>query len=352
MILDLLPRRYAEHLRTLPKPDDARIELATTVLRSAGEISAADLTAAIGGRRKEATAALNEIVARAEPEQLGRRRVPALDRRLAAGPAPSIEYRGKPLKGRFQPVSVVNPADTISAVLTMGEQSRFQAFDHSGLLARAAPFLGAMWLAIMAFPLPPEVETSPVLVAAVLLNALIVLGAVATPWNRLPHFAQIAPPLAYFLVIALLREADGGSASAYAVLVMLPVFWLALYGSLDQLAVSIVGVVAVFIVPVLVAGSPKYPPSEWTRALLWICVAPIVGFTVQALVRQLRDRAAENLKRAEELQVSQEESRKLVVSMAAVTEATRESPGRPTRRSRGRSSARRPARSPAPTSPS
>jgi hypothetical protein len=96
----------------------------------------------------------------------------------------------------------------------MGEQSRFQAFEHAGLLARSAPFLGAMWLAIMAFPLPPEVETSPVLVAAVVLNALIVLGAVAAPWDRLPHFAEIAPPMAYFLVIALLREADGGSASA------------------------------------------------------------------------------------------------------------------------------------------
>ena len=58
--------------------------------------------------------------------------------------------------------------------------------------------------------------------------------------------------------------------------------------------------------------------------MLWICVAPIVGFTVQSLVRQLRERAAENLRRAEELQVSQEETRKLVVSMAAVTEATRE----------------------------
>jgi winged helix DNA-binding protein len=63
VILDILPRRYAEHLRMLPKPDDARIELAATVLRSAGEISAADLTAAIGGRRKEATAALNELAA-------------------------------------------------------------------------------------------------------------------------------------------------------------------------------------------------------------------------------------------------------------------------------------------------
>jgi diguanylate cyclase (GGDEF)-like protein len=163
-----------------------------------------------------------------------------------------------------------------------------------------------------------------VLVAAVVLNALIILGAIAVPWRRLPHFAQIAPPFAYFIVIALLREADGGSVSAYAVLAMLPVFWLALYGSREQLAVSIVGVGAILVVPILIVGSPEYPPSELTRALLWVCVAPIVGFTVQSLVRQLRDRADENLKRAEELLVSQEETRKLVVSMAAVTEATRE----------------------------
>ena len=206
----------------------------------------------------------------------------------------------------------------------MDDQSRFQAFEHKGLLARAAPFLGAMWLAIMVYPLPPNGRASSVLVGAVVLNALILLGAIAVPWHRLPHFAQIMPPFAYFVVIALLREADGGSLSAYAVLAMLPVFWLALYGSREQLAVSIVGVAAVLVFPIVMVGAPKYPTSEWTRALLWICVAPIVGFTVQSLVRQLRDRADENLKRAEELLVSQEETRKLVVSMAAVTEATRE----------------------------
>jgi diguanylate cyclase (GGDEF)-like protein len=181
-----------------------------------------------------------------------------------------------------------------------------------------------MWLAIMIYPLPPHGEGSSALVAAAVLNAFILLAAIAIPWNRLPHFAQVVPPFAYFIVIALLREADGGSLSAYGILSLLPVFWLALYGSQRQLAFSIVGVAAVFLAPLLFVGAPEYPSSEWTRAMLWICVAPIVGFTVQSLVRQLRDRAAETLKRAEELQVSQEETRKLVVSMAAVTEATRE----------------------------
>jgi diguanylate cyclase (GGDEF)-like protein len=126
------------------------------------------------------------------------------------------------------------------------------------------------------------------------------------------------------LVVALLREADGGGSSAYGALLMLPIFWLALYGSPQQLAVGFAGLAAVFVVPILLVGAPEYPPSEWTRAMVWLCVAPIIGFTVQSLVREQRKRAEENLRRADELQVSQEETRKLVVSMAAVTEATRE----------------------------
>jgi diguanylate cyclase (GGDEF)-like protein len=206
----------------------------------------------------------------------------------------------------------------------MGDQSTFQAFDRQGLLRRAAPFLGAMSLAIMIYPLPPQGGDSRALLGAAVLNALIIIAAIALPWKRLPAFATIVPAFAYFVVIALLREADGGGQSSYGALAMLPVFWLALYGTRDQLAVSIAGVAAVFVTPLLLVGAPEYPPSEWTRAMLWICVAPIIGFTVQSLVGQLRRSAAENLRRADELQVSQEETRKLVVSMAAVTEATRE----------------------------
>src|SRR5688500_2094484 len=63
VVLDILPRRYGEYLRKLPEPDAARTELAATVLRSAREISAADLAAAIGGTRKEATVALDGVAA-------------------------------------------------------------------------------------------------------------------------------------------------------------------------------------------------------------------------------------------------------------------------------------------------
>jgi hypothetical protein len=61
VILDILPRRYGERLRTLPEQENARTDLAATVLRSAQEISAADLAAVIGGPRKDAAAALDRL---------------------------------------------------------------------------------------------------------------------------------------------------------------------------------------------------------------------------------------------------------------------------------------------------
>jgi Winged helix DNA-binding domain len=61
-MLDVLPRRYREHLRRLPKPDDARVHLAGCVLGGAGELSVADLTGAMGWRKAEATATLDSLV--------------------------------------------------------------------------------------------------------------------------------------------------------------------------------------------------------------------------------------------------------------------------------------------------
>jgi diguanylate cyclase (GGDEF)-like protein len=71
------------------------------------------------------------------------------------------------------------------------------------------------------------------------------------------------------------------------------VFWLALYGTRGQLAIGIAGLGAVFFVPLVLLGAPEYPSTEWRTAILWICVAPIVGYSVQALVAELRSRAKE-----------------------------------------------------------
>src|SRR6188508_2500904 len=138
----------------------------------------------------------------------------------------------------------MNTAASSSALEPVLDESSFQAFEREGLFARAAPFLGAMVLAILVYPLPPAGDDSSGLFTAAALSALILISALLVPWRLLPHFAQVVPPFAYFVVIALLREADGGASSAYSVLTMLPVFWLALYGTRRELAVSIAGVAA------------------------------------------------------------------------------------------------------------
>jgi hypothetical protein len=58
---DILARRYP--LGSLPRLDDARVELAAAVLRSAGELSAADLSRALGFARTESAAALERLAA-------------------------------------------------------------------------------------------------------------------------------------------------------------------------------------------------------------------------------------------------------------------------------------------------
>jgi hypothetical protein len=61
VVLDLLARRYEEHVRRLLQPEEARRQLAELVLRSAGEVSAADLAAVVGCTRKQAGAALDVL---------------------------------------------------------------------------------------------------------------------------------------------------------------------------------------------------------------------------------------------------------------------------------------------------
>jgi hypothetical protein len=62
VVVDLVARRYGHRLSKLPAIDDARTELASVVLRSASDLSAADLAAVIGGPRMEAVGALDRLV--------------------------------------------------------------------------------------------------------------------------------------------------------------------------------------------------------------------------------------------------------------------------------------------------
>src|SRR6185437_4705106 len=119
-----------------------------------------------------------------------------------------------------------------------------------------------------------DVTDRPALYAAAAATLALLGLAVLMPWQRLPVWSQGLVPMAFLGVVALLRESTGGVAG-YAVLVMLPVLWLALYGTLWQLVTSIGLTVFVFLVPILVIGGPTYPASGIARIVLWPVTAAI-----------------------------------------------------------------------------
>jgi diguanylate cyclase (GGDEF)-like protein len=58
-------------------------------------------------------------------------------------------------------------------------------------------------------------------------------------------------------------------------------------GSRGQLAVALVIMFVMLAAPIVAFGEPLYPPSEWRRAFVWAGVGPVIGFSVQRLVREI-----------------------------------------------------------------
>lgn len=178
------------------------------------------------------------------------------------------------------------PPATVDSPRMDKRPNSMQPFAREGLLSRVTPFAGVALLAFALAPLPPD-NTRPLsLVLALSLIVTILASVFLVPWDRLPPFAQTLPPLAYVPVVALMRDAEGGPASGYAPLVLLPVVWLALYGGRRALGAAIFLTALSLTIPILVAGAPLYPASEWRRVILLAAIAAIVGFTVQRLVRR------------------------------------------------------------------
>lgn len=180
---------------------------------------------------------------------------------------------------------------------------RSRPLDPGGLATRVAPFIGAVLLAFAFLNLNHDGDSPNRVLVAVGMAAVLVLAIGAVPWRRLPEWTQTVPPLAFFVLVAVLIDADGGSSSSFAPLALLPVLWLALYGTREQLLVGILGAFAVFLVPMVWLGAPNYPPSEWQTPTMWMVTAAVVGTVVHELVREMRSRTkhVENLAATDEL---------------------------------------------------
>ena len=119
---------------------------------------------------------------------------------------------------------------------------------------------------------------------------LIVVTAAATafvPWDVLPDRMRAIPPFAYGASAVLIAVASGGRLDL-GVVVLLPIVWLAVYGSPRELAVLLAAVAVAELVPLIdhhLMGAPSI------RIPFQIATAVTLGIVVQQVVDQVRHQA-------------------------------------------------------------
>jgi hypothetical protein len=145
--------------------------------------------------------------------------------------------------------------------------------------------VGTVLIAVIPFPHDARREIS---VAGVLFFALVA-AAFLLPWERLPDWAWLIIPIGYIAVIAIIRDAQGGSDSGLVVVYLLPIVWLSLYGRRLHLLVGLFCMDLALLVPLLIIGPPNYPTLEWRQVVVMAMVTTLVASTAYTMVS--RDRA-------------------------------------------------------------
>ena len=145
--------------------------------------------------------------------------------------------------------------------------------------------IGTILVALIPFPDDARREIS---VAGVIFFCLVA-AAFLLPWERMPDWAWLIIPIGYIAVIAIIRDAQGGSDSGLIVVYLLPIVWLALYGRRLHLLVGLFCMDLALLVPLLMVGPPEYPTLEWRQVAVMATVTTLVASTVYTMVS--RDRA-------------------------------------------------------------
>jgi diguanylate cyclase (GGDEF)-like protein len=163
--------------------------------------------------------------------------------------------------------------------------TRGRPLEGDGADLRLLPWVGSGVLAFVLLPLLPGADNLGNLLAGILLPVSVAI-AVLPRWERHPAWMQALPCLLPFVMIGLVRGFNESPIAAYSPVVLLPVFWFALYGTRPQLLISVICVGVTYAVPSPALSGDGYPATEAIAAVLWMVVAGIAGFTLSELVRQ------------------------------------------------------------------
>jgi diguanylate cyclase (GGDEF)-like protein len=132
--------------------------------------------------------------------------------------------------------------------------------------------------------LAPQVGLYSVVVAAI-------LAVGVRDWHRIVRRCTLVA-VAYVVVAALLRDAEGGGASGFAPLFQLPIFWVSFVGRHRDLQATLAAVTVALVAPILLVGAPDYPSGEWRRAIVFLTVTPVIGLATLRLRMRSEDARA------------------------------------------------------------
>src|SRR5436190_7797167 len=148
----------------------------------------------------------------------------------------------------------------------------------------------AFGLAVIGGPIAallPGPDLDPLLFGLACVLTVGVLGVASIRVVRDSASAQLWLSLAYLGIVGLMRDAGDGPAG-FLPLVLLPIVWLALYGTRRQLLIALGGIVVVLLVPWAVVGEGRYSAGTLRNALMVFTVAALAGLTIQRLLGQVR----------------------------------------------------------------
>ncbi len=172
----------------------------------------------------------------------------------------------------------------------IGRASRgSRPFERDNLALRLAPFVGLTLITLIVVPFAYDGLNGELLISWATLG-VIVASAYLVPWSRLPAGWQGAPPLLFYVIAALVRDSSGGGESVFTALILLPVVWFALYGTLNQVIWSVAGCFTAIALPVVLEGAPRYPARELGRAALDSLMTGALGVTGVHLMGRVRER--------------------------------------------------------------
>lgn len=157
-------------------------------------------------------------------------------------------------------------------------------FPHQHRIWRAAPFAAAaLLIAVLALALPPQRFNGPTLGAVGLAFAVAAASLLRAPPRF--HDLELLLPVTFLVAVALLRQGGGGVGSGYNTLVLVAVMWTAVHGDRTQLGIVLAGVVAVFVLPLLIdrPGVRTDGDSRLAIVLPALCIG--IGLTVQRLLQ-------------------------------------------------------------------